>query len=341
MKFFKNVVRSVVSASSRVAPAILFSSLFLASGADAATARSGHSASSHHTPSPSAHSSNPGGMYASIQYYGDFFTHMGDFKGKEDATGVTTSGAFGWNTTGDKGIAYDPDYITDYVAGGISVGYSMGNGLRAEIEGQYFNVEVDDADFKTKENSKYLELARKGDISGAVTTTGLDFVKKNEADFSITSEGGVKGGLVPNPVIALTDKDYLAVKFKNDGIRFMGGFVNVGYDIRIPGVPVTPFIVGGVGFAQTKFLEQDVYGLAYQAKAGVAYNMGNFAIFAGYDYRGTFSKEYKEVKPISAIAAVTAGNTLAPKDAVAASSTATVETTLGVHGLTAGVSFKF
>lgn len=61
-------------------------------------------------------------------------------------------------------------------------------------------------------------------------------------------------------------------------LKTLGGFANVYYDFNRTGT-WRPFIGGGVGFAQvkadTRTVDDDDTGFAYQAKAGVAYKIND------------------------------------------------------------------
>jgi opacity protein-like surface antigen len=372
MKFLKSIIRSVGSTSLYIAPAVLFSLLSVAQDADAAPhqVKSTHSSSHSGAAASNMHSSRQSNMYASVQYYGDFFTHMGTFTGKENATGVTSGDILTYKSNGlpSKSATYDPDYKTDYISGGASLGYSMGY-FRFEFEGQYSNIVVDDKDFKTKDDAKYLEIIRKNDNLTGDLTAASELYKENKGAFSVSSEHynevqklSAAAGATPVP---LSNKDHLAAKIKNDGMRFIGGFLNMGYDLRVPGFPLVPFVVAGAGLAQTKFLGDTVYGFAYQVKGGVTFHLNNnIAFFAAYDYRGTLSKEYKEVPLMVSIKGVPAGIITpsvpavgtsgtpgyapaipaaqqAPTTAVIASNGVTAENAFGVHGLMAGIKVSF
>ncbi|WP_376091087.1 OmpA family protein [Roseomonas sp. CCTCC AB2023176] len=93
---------------------------------------------------------------------------------------------------------------------------------------------------------------------------------------------------------------------RNDGNLYqIAGMANLLYDIAIPGVPVTPYIGGGIGYShvfadgvvadfrpnrsQVVVTDDDKGVFAYQAIAGAAINLGvpNLALTAEYRFFGT------------------------------------------------------
>ena len=63
--------------------------------------------------------------------------------------------------------------------------------------------------------------------------------------------------------------------------KSLGGFANIVYDFKVPGLPdqIRPFVGAGVGFANVKLddglVDDDDTGFAYQAKAGVSYKVND------------------------------------------------------------------
>lgn len=286
-------------------------------------------------------------IYGSIQYYGDFFVIPHSFTGTEDASGVITREVLGWNSDSTAPEKYNPNYTTNYIAGGFSLGHTTFFGLKTEFEAQYYNVVPDSTNFTIKDDSKYFELARKDNITGSYNPTTRPEMARNAYAFSIGSESrGVKRGILDTTSQATFNsndvpggRDHLAVKFRNEGIRSISGYFNIGLELNVPGIPISPFIFGGVGVAQMRFLDVDTYGIAYQGKVGVTYNIGSyFGIFAGYSYRGVLPRKYSEITPTTSVIGIKKTSSVPD---VIASTTVTIENSLTVHGLMAGLIARF
>lgn len=388
MKFLERIGRKLAVVSSGLVSTTLLSSVVLLSfcaGAAPAPATSSGKGFKGLT-------SDSNKFFISGTYYGDFFTNIDKVKGSENG------GMAGQLYALDKnGIATTkiPDYKSDYIAGGVLLGISFAGGYRIELEGQYANVVLDD-EGTSNGNLTYLEIARTPSALLGSNTGMLgwyshdsDIYKLNAGSFSKASTGYAIGGVLvdpgtvniipptptptpptpPTPLVVAASlyadgkSDMLATKYTNGSIRFIGGFVNIGYDITIPGSKISPFVTLGAGIAQTQYMGQTDYGFAYQAKAGASYSLtDDISVFLGYDYRGTLEQSYT-VTPNNKIFAVSAGgnvtNTnqvhpspnagknvnvgdiIAPSFNIAASSTAKFTTAFGVHGLFGGLTLKF
>ncbi len=274
-----------------------------------------------------------GGFYITGHYHGEFFNNIGEFKGKEDATGVVTQKILGWKKDGTLSQEYKPEYKAQLFAGGGAVGFAM-EGLRVELEGLYSQININNKDFTKEENAQYVELQRNNDSSGGTMNTAPI---NAFASIDTTLRKDTAAVDVPNSRLA-------AFKMKNEGFRNIAGMVNAYYDIESEDMPVVPYIGIGGGLTQIKFLGKERYAFAYQAKAGVSYAVTpEVKLFAGYRYFGVFGDKLKEVKPTAPItvAAAAAAGAAGAHPARVESTTATIENKFGVHGLEAGVIFNF
>ncbi|MFP3015426.1 MAG: P44/Msp2 family outer membrane protein [Wolbachia sp.] len=171
-----------------------------------------------------------------------------------------------------------------------------------------------------EETSYYVRLQYNGEILPLFTKIdGATGAKKKSADASTTTDlykasfmagGGAFGykmddirvdieGLysqlskdtlekAPDPAIA-------------DSLTAISGLVNVYYDIAIEDMPITPYIGVGVGAAYvsnplaTKVTDDKAsgFGVAYQAKAGVSYDVTpEIKLYAGARYFGSYGANF-------------------------------------------------
>lgn len=87
-----------------------------------------------------------------------------------------------------------------------------------------------------------------------------------------------------------------------DSVTAFSGLVNVYYDIAIEDMPITPYIGVGVGAAYISnpskadaVKEQKGFGFAYQAKAGVSYDVTpEIKLFAGARYFGSYGASFNK-----------------------------------------------
>lgn len=85
-----------------------------------------------------------------------------------------------------------------------------------------------------------------------------------------------------------------------DSVTAFSGLVNVYYDIAIEDMPITPYIGVGVGAAYISnpskadaVKDQKGFGFAYQAKAGVSYDVTpEIKLFAGARYFGSYGASF-------------------------------------------------
>ena len=85
-----------------------------------------------------------------------------------------------------------------------------------------------------------------------------------------------------------------------DSVTAFSGLVNVYYDVAIEDMPITPYIGVGVGAAcisnpsnATDVKGQKGFGFAYQAKAGVSYDVTpEIKFFAGARYFGSYGASF-------------------------------------------------
>jgi OOP family OmpA-OmpF porin len=119
----------------------------------------------------------------------------------------------------------------------------------------------------------------RGDLGGAFQGE-VDGTPKLKADNGFA--GAVGGGYaLGNGIRAEGELLYLKSDLKGiagGDAKTLGGFANVYYDFNRSGT-FQPFIGGGLGFAQVKVdsrtVDDDDTGFAYQAKAGVAYKIND------------------------------------------------------------------
>ncbi|UXX39865.1 MULTISPECIES: P44/Msp2 family outer membrane protein [unclassified Wolbachia] len=87
-----------------------------------------------------------------------------------------------------------------------------------------------------------------------------------------------------------------------DSVTAFSGLVNVYYDIAIEDMPITPYVGVGVGAAYISnpskadaVKEQKGFGFAYQAKAGVSYDVTpEIKLFAGARYFGSYGASFNK-----------------------------------------------
>lgn len=85
-----------------------------------------------------------------------------------------------------------------------------------------------------------------------------------------------------------------------DSLTAFSGLVNVYYDIAIEDMPITPYVGVGVGAAYisnpskaNEVKDQKGFGFAYQAKAGVSYDVtSEIKLFAGARYFGSYGASF-------------------------------------------------
>ncbi|WP_108784560.1 P44/Msp2 family outer membrane protein [Wolbachia endosymbiont of Bemisia tabaci] len=85
-----------------------------------------------------------------------------------------------------------------------------------------------------------------------------------------------------------------------DSLTAFSGLVNVYYDIAIEDMPITPYVGVGVGAAYISnpsktdaVKDQKGFGFAYQAKAGVSYDVTpEIKLFAGARYFGSYGASF-------------------------------------------------
>ncbi|WP_265027639.1 P44/Msp2 family outer membrane protein [Wolbachia endosymbiont (group B) of Chorthippus parallelus] len=92
------------------------------------------------------------------------------------------------------------------------------------------------------------------------------------------------------------DADVVSDDKAADSVTAFSGLVNVYYDIAIEDMPITPYVGVGVGAAYISnpskadaVKDQKGFGFAYQAKAGVSYDVTpEIKLFAGARYFGSY-----------------------------------------------------
>lgn len=87
-----------------------------------------------------------------------------------------------------------------------------------------------------------------------------------------------------------------------NSVAVFSGLVNVYYDIAIEDMPITPYVGVGVGAAYisnpseaSAVKDQKGFGFAYQAKAGVSYDVTpEIKLFAGARYFGSYGASFNK-----------------------------------------------
>ncbi|WCR58883.1 MAG: Major surface antigen 4 [Wolbachia endosymbiont of Ctenocephalides felis wCfeF] len=85
-----------------------------------------------------------------------------------------------------------------------------------------------------------------------------------------------------------------------DNLTAISGLVNVYYDVAIEDMPITPYVGVGLGAAYLSnpskadaVKDQKGFGFAYQAKAGVSYDVTpEIKLFAGARYFGSYGAKF-------------------------------------------------
>ncbi|MGX9892021.1 P44/Msp2 family outer membrane protein [Wolbachia endosymbiont (group B) of Eucosma cana] len=96
------------------------------------------------------------------------------------------------------------------------------------------------------------------------------------------------------------DADVVSDDKAADSVTAFSGLVNVYYDIAIEDMPITPYVGVGVGAAYISnpskadaVKDQKGFGFAYQAKAGVSYDVTpEIKLFAGARYFGSYGASF-------------------------------------------------
>ncbi|MGL9717134.1 MAG: P44/Msp2 family outer membrane protein [Wolbachia sp.] len=92
-----------------------------------------------------------------------------------------------------------------------------------------------------------------------------------------------------------------------DNLSVMSGLVNVYYDVAIEDMPITPYVGVGVGAAyisnpataQVVADQKHGFGFAYQAKAGVSYDITpEIKLFAGARYFGSYGASFDKSEQV-------------------------------------------
>ncbi|WP_339048454.1 P44/Msp2 family outer membrane protein [Candidatus Mesenet endosymbiont of Phosphuga atrata] len=316
----------------------------------------------------SAHCAELKNFYVRGGYFGAFGNAMGDFSGKEEAGNVTEK-VMSFNSDEEFIEGYEPKYTPGF-AGSGTIGYQL-NALqlllmlsrllpsRIEIEGLYSQLNLDDEEYGDKDKAGYVELVRSGpatlaagDMTPSAGTT-CDSKWK-----TITSPPcNLRKLLIGNDsVVSKLVGTNAAFKIKDEGFHNRAMLMSVYYDLNINPYLV-PYVGGGLGFTQVKFLGKSHYAPAYQLKLGASYRLAEKAqIFAGLRYFGIFNDEFASVLPITKIPAGDAGtlNNVVVNDVRhqsndyhynystrIASTTATINHRFGVYGLEIGMVYNF
>ena len=172
-------------------------------------------------------------------------------------------------------LEWTTEFQEGWQAGGV-IGYAFDNGLRAEIEGFYNEVDVD----------------QHYDIAVGSANIG-------PADASLLLRALDPAGIAVGSVLADGRGD----------VKNYGAFLNLLYDFDADG-PVSPYVGCGIGYQWTKLnyapsgvavgsVKDD--GLAWQGIAGISFDVSsNVEMFAQYAYRAQFDDT---VVPLSIVPA--------------------------------------
>ncbi|WP_374698478.1 P44/Msp2 family outer membrane protein [Wolbachia endosymbiont (group B) of Limnophora tigrina] len=174
-----------------------------------------------------------------------------------------------------------------------------------------------------EETSYYVRLQYNGEILPLFTKVdGVTGLKKKAADTTDTTDlytasfmagGGAFGYKMDDirvdveGIYSKLNKDTTLTGASNpeggiaNNLTAISGLVNVYYDIAIEGMPITPYIGVGVGAAYvsnplaTKVTDDKAsgFGVAYQAKAGVSYDVTpEIKLYAGARYFGSYGANF-------------------------------------------------
>lgn len=164
-----------------------------------------------------------------------------------------------------------------------------------------------------EETSYYVRLQYNGEIlplytkvNGITNTTGKD--KDSPLTRSFIAGGGAFGYKMDDIRVDVEGlysqlaKDGTVVSDDKvaDSVTAFSGLVNVYYDIAIEDMPITPYVGVGVGAAYISnpskvdvVKDQKGFGFAYQAKAGVSYDVTpEIKLFAGARYFGSYGASF-------------------------------------------------
>lgn len=183
--------------------------------------------------------------------------------GEFDAT-VPATADFGEIPAGTS-LDWDTDNDTGFAIGG-QIGYKLGNGLRAELEGTY---------------NRYNVGSHAGLAVGGADIDGVDS--------AVLTRGAADAA---NPTVGAVIAD------GQGDVSNLGIFANVFYDINT-GSGFKPYVGAGVGYQSTD-VEYSPSGVlvgddsdgsfAYQAMAGASFQLTDSAeVFGQYTYRSNFS----------------------------------------------------
>ncbi|WP_264686808.1 MULTISPECIES: P44/Msp2 family outer membrane protein [unclassified Wolbachia] len=166
-----------------------------------------------------------------------------------------------------------------------------------------------------EETSYYVRLQYNGEIlplytkvNGITNTTGKE--KDSPLTRSFIAGGGAFGYKMDDirvdveGLYSQLTKDATVVSDNKaaDSVTAFSGLVNVYYDIAIEDMPITPYVGVGVGAAYISnpskadaVKEQKGFGFAYQAKAGVSYDVTpEIKLFAGARYFGSYGASFNK-----------------------------------------------
>ncbi|GHM58462.1 MAG: hypothetical protein sL5_06060 [Candidatus Mesenet longicola] len=320
----------------------------------------------------SAHCTELKNFYVQGGYFGAFGNAMGDFSGKEEAGNVTEK-VMSFNSDEELVEGYEPKYTPGF-AGSGTIGYQL-NALqlpfmlsrllpsRIEIEGLYSQLNLDDEEYGDKDKAGYVELVRSGPATlndGDMTpSAGTNCDSKWKTITNPSCELQSSGNMGYSAIKLNFTGTKAAFKIKDEGFNNQAMLMSVYYDLNINPYLV-PYIGGGLGFTQVKFLGKSHYAPAYQLKLGASYRLAEKAqIFAGLRYFGIFNDEFASVLPTTKIPAGDAGTlreviinnihynrvnrTMYDYNYTArvASTTATINHRFGVYGLEVGMVYNF
>lgn len=168
-----------------------------------------------------------------------------------------------------------------------------------------------------EETSYYVRLQYNGEILPLFTKVDGIAYKKDNSDYSPLKASFIAGGGafgykmddirvdVEGLYSQLSKNDVTGATFTPadtiaDSLTAFSGLVNVYYDIAIEDMPITPYIGVGVGAAYISnpskvpaVKDQRGFGFAYQAKAGVSYDVTpEIKLYAGARYFGSYGANF-------------------------------------------------
>ncbi|WP_333023487.1 P44/Msp2 family outer membrane protein [Wolbachia endosymbiont of Pentidionis agamae] len=274
-------------------------------------------------------------FYLSFRYHGER-PIVGTFSGKEDASGIVTEKIVSLDKTNKSVDGYNPKYQGNF-AGSLSFGYRIKN-FRFELEGLHSEIKTENTYVELHRDPPHLSHNQKDQpihwyIKDSNQAIDKDHYSNqyNYNKYPWLSAEKINGEL------------QAGFKMTNYGFKNNAALLNAYYDFNNAS-NFTPFIGFGAGLTNIKFLSASCIKPAYQAKAGLSYNITpEIQLSAGYRYFSVVGDKFV-VKPdlgkeIPELYYKVGNNN--EKFEYSASTTATVKNDLSSHAIEVGLTFNF